>query len=53
MAVAKILANFNLVVWYRIAIHVLHVYASKKFFQWILIWRLQRQTAKTPNQTPC
>ena len=41
----KILANFNLVVRYGIAIRI---YASKKFWQ-ILIWRLQRQTAKLPN----
>ena len=36
MAIAKILADFNLVVQYGIAIHI---YASKKF------WQLQRQRA--------
>ena len=44
----KILANFNLAVRYGIAIRI---YASKKFWR-ILIWRLQRQTAKPPNLIP-
>ena len=36
IAIARILADLNLAVRYRIAIHI---YASKKFW-WILIWRL-------------
>ena len=31
IAVATVLANINLVVWYVIAIHI-HVYTSKKIF---------------------
>ena len=38
MAIAKVLANFNLAVRYGIAIHI---YASKKFWR-ILIWRSLR-----------
>ena len=36
MTIAKALADFNLAVWYGIAIRI---YASKKFWR-ILIWRL-------------
>ena len=36
IAIARILANLNLLVWYGIAIRI---YASRKFWQ-ILIWRL-------------
>ena len=46
IAIAKILADFNLAVHYRIAIHI--IYVSKKFRR-ALIWQLQRQTAKPPN----
>ena len=36
IAIARILADLNLAVWYRIAIRI---YVSRKFW-WILIWRL-------------
>ena len=36
IAIARILADLNLVVWYRIAIRI---YASRKFWR-ILIWRV-------------
>ena len=47
MAIAKVVADFNLAVRYGIAMRI-HVYASKKFWQ-ILIWRLLRSTTKPPN----
>ena len=50
LAITKKLADFNLVVWYRIAIRIL--YASKKFWR-ILIWQLQRQTTKFSSYTVC
>ena len=37
IAIARILADLNLAVWYGIAIRILYV--SRKFW-WILIWRL-------------
>ena len=48
IAIANVLADLNLVVWYGIA---LHIYASKKFWQ-ILIWWQLEQTAKLPNLIP-
>ena len=45
IAIAKISVDLNLGVWQGIAIHI---YASRKYWR-ILIWRLQRQTAKRPN----
>ena len=48
IAIANILADLNLAVWYGIDIHI---YVSKKFLR-ILIWRLLMQTAKQPNLIP-
>ena len=48
IAIANVLADLNLAVWYGIAIRI---YASKKFWR-ILIWRLLMQTAKPPNLIP-
>ena len=45
IAIANVLADLNLAVWYGIA---LHIYASKKVWQ-ILIWQQLEQTAKLPN----
>ena len=48
IAIAKILADLDLVVRYGIATRI---YASMKYWQ-ILIWWLQRQIAKPPNLIP-
>ena len=50
IAIANVLADLNLAVWYVIAIHI-HVYVSNKFW-WILIWQLLEQTTKPPNLIP-
>ena len=47
-AIANVLVDLNLAVWYGIAIHT---YVSKKFWR-ILIWQLLRQSAKLPNLIP-
>ena len=47
IAIANVLADLNLVVWYGIAMHII-LYASKKFRQ-IINLRLLKQTAKLPN----